>query len=92
VGVLGLMSHDNGPWVWPRERHQPFLAAVLRFWDEFDAVGPRYYFTGRTEGLWTMPTNLRYVLANMGVPIETLNAPLPPGGPAALLSAAHVEA
>jgi len=91
-GVLGLLSHDNGPWVWPAERHQAFLAAALRFWEQFDAVGARYYFTGRPETLWTMPTNLRFVLARMGVATETLNAPLPPEGPRALLPHAWAQA
>jgi hypothetical protein len=32
-----------------------------------------------------MPNNLKYVMANLGVPTELLTAPLPPEGPGALL-------
>lgn len=84
-GVLGLLSSDNAPWVWPKERHQPFLRAVLAFWDELDAVGPRYYWTLQGERLWPVASGLHYVLANMGVPDDVLSAPLPPDGPRGLL-------
>lgn len=84
-GVLGLLSSDNTPWVWPEERHQPFLKAALAFWDELDAVGTRYYWTLRGERLWRVARGLHYVLANMGVPNDVLRAPLPPEGPRGLL-------
>lgn len=84
-GVLGLLSSDNAPWVWPSERHQPFLKAALAFWDELDAVGPRYYASLQGRRLWAIPNNLHYVLANMGVPNDVLRAPLPPEGPRGLL-------
>ena len=90
-GVLGLMSSDNGPWVWPEQRHQPFLRAALSFWDELDAVGPRYYSAVQGERLWTLPNGLHYVLANMGVPNDVLRAPLPPEGPRALLRYARAQ-
>jgi hypothetical protein len=32
-----------------------------------------------------MPNNLKYVMANLGVPAEALTTPLPPEGPRALL-------
>ena len=65
-GILGLLSSDNQTWLIPRERHQPFLKATLAFWDELDAIGPRYYVVGQSQRLWTLPNNLHYVLANMG--------------------------
>ena len=67
-------------------RFQPFLHAALAVWKELDAVGPRYS-SGSSNGspLWEQPNNLRFVLANLGVPNEILNSPLPPEGPAALL-------
>jgi hypothetical protein len=91
-GVLGLMSSDNGPWVWPRQRHQPFLHAALAFWDELDAVGPRYYWAVQGERVWNIARNLHYVLANMGVPNDVLRAPLPPEGPRTLLRYARAQA
>jgi hypothetical protein len=91
-GILGLLSSDNQTWLIRRERHQPFLNATLMFWNELDAIGPRYYEAGQAERLWKLPTNLRYVLANMGVPNDILNSPLPPGGPRALLPYARPAA
>ena len=88
-GVLGLMSSDNGPWVWPEHRHRPFLHAALSFWEELDAVGARYYVAGKSERLWGTARNLKYVLANMGVPNDVLNSPLPAEGPRALLQYAR---
>src|SRR4051812_21301300 len=35
-GILGILSSDNQGWLIPRERHQPFLHAVLAVWDELD--------------------------------------------------------
>jgi hypothetical protein len=90
-GILGLLSSDNQTWLIPRERHQPFLDAVLTVWDELDAVGARYYVALQGERLWTLPNNLHYVLANMGVPGEILRAPLPFGGPRALLRYARAQ-
>jgi len=66
-------------------RHEPFLHAVLAAWDELDAVGPRYYAVVQGQRLWSVPNNLHYVLATMGVPAEILRAPLPAEGPRALL-------
>jgi hypothetical protein len=91
-GILGLMSSDNGPWVWPEHRHRPFLEAALWFWEELDAVGARYYVVGKGERLWGTARNLKYVLANMGVPNDVLSSPLPPEGPRALLRYARPAA
>lgn len=74
-----------------KDRHQPFLHAVLAAWDEFDAVGPRYYAAVQGQRLWSLPTGLHYVLANMGVPNDILRAPLPPGGPRDLLQYARAQ-
>ena len=89
-GVLGILSSDNQSWLIPRERHHPFLHAVLAVWDELDAVGARYYWAVQGERLWSLPNNLHYVLANMGVPTEVLRAPLPAEGPRGLLRYARV--
>lgn len=90
-GVLGLLSWDSQPWLYPKDRHQPFLHAVLAAWDELDAVGPRYYAAVQGQRLWSLPTGLHYVLASMGVPNDILRAPLPPEGPRALLQYARAQ-
>jgi hypothetical protein len=84
-GVLGLLSPDNTPWLIPETRFGPFLDAVIKVWDELDAVGPRYFSAVQDKPLWHVHNSLHYVLANMGVPHELLHTPLPPGGPRALL-------
>jgi hypothetical protein len=91
-GILGLLSSDNQTWLIRKERHQPFLKATLAFWDELDAVGPRYYVVGQGQRLWALPNNLHYVLANIGVPNDMLRSPLPPEGPRALLRYARPAA
>jgi len=84
-GIVGLLSSDNQRWLYSKARHQPFLHAVLAVWDELDAVGSRYYWAVQGQRLWSLPNNLHYVLANMGVPSDVLRAPLPAEGPRALL-------
>jgi hypothetical protein len=80
-GVLGLLSQTNLMWVYPPERHQPILMACLQFWDTLDREGNRYT-NGSDIGqrLWVEHTNIKYVLANMGVSADVLNSPLPTGG------------
>ena len=90
-GVLGLLAFENKPWFYfGEERFEPFLAAALPLWDEFDAVGPRYFTAIQGHSLWTLPNSLHYILGNMGVPHELLRAPLPPEGPRALLKYVRV--
>lgn len=84
-GILGLLSSESQPWLYPTTRHEPFLHAVLGVWSELDAVGARYCSSFYGKRLWSVPNNLHYVLGNMGVPTEILNAPLPAEGPRALL-------
>ncbi len=84
-GILGLLSHESQSWVFPPKRHEPLLHAAIAAWKELDSVGPRYYAAVQGERLWSVPNNLHYVLANMGVPNDVLRAPLPPDGPAGLL-------
>lgn len=86
-GALSLVSFKNQVWLYPEERHAPFMKAVLGRWDEFEAEGARYSF-GSPDGarLWEVHTNVKYVLARMGVPQEALRRPLPGGGLAALVA------
>jgi hypothetical protein len=83
-GVLGLIASDSQSWLMSRARHRPLLNAALEAWPELDAVGARYYWA-YPEPLWSAPNNLKYVLGNLGVPVDVLRAPLPPEGPRALL-------
>jgi hypothetical protein len=89
-GVIGLMGHENQSWFWSGERSEPFLQAVLSVWDDLYAVGARYQWSIQCQDLWSIPNNLHFVLANMGVPHERLRAPLPPGGPRELLKYARI--
>lgn len=84
-GTLGLLAPDSQKWLLTRETHEPFLLAALAAWQELDEVGPRYFSSVQPKHLWRVPNNLRFILANMGVPGDVLRAPLPPEGPAALL-------
>ena len=84
-GVLGLLATENQFWLLPASRHRPLLHAALEVWPELDAVGARYYAAVQGEPLWSVPNNLHYVMANLGVPTDVLRAPLPPEGPRALL-------
>lgn len=86
-GLLGVLSPPNLMLALPPGRHRPIFDAAVRFWDELDGVGARYT-VGLPQGarLWNLPTNLRYVLARLGVPEARLTEPLPPGGLRALVS------
>jgi len=84
-GVLGLLSHENQIWFPDESRFEPFLNAAIETWDQFDAIGERYFTAVQGKALWSLPNNLHYVLANMGVPHDLLRAPLPEEGPRGLL-------
>ena len=85
-GTLGALSPANLIWIFPKRRYPPLLHATLQFWDLLYAEGDRYT-VGSVAGqdLWTVQTNLKYVLANRGVESAVLNGPLPIGGPASLM-------
>jgi hypothetical protein len=78
--VLGLLAQGNQFWLAPPHRHRPFLDGVIKFWVQYQAVGPRFT-TGLNTGaeLWAIPNTLKYVLANIGVPAEKLSLPLDKG-------------
>jgi hypothetical protein len=84
-GVLGLLAHDSQSWLIPASRHRQLLDAALDVWPELDAVGERYAVGDQPRRLWSVPNNLHFVLANLGVPPAQLDASLPPEGPHALL-------
>lgn len=85
-GTLGLLAPANRILLLPPERYRPLLRAAYGFWLTLDTEGPRYT-VGSVTGtpLWSIGTNLKYVMANLGVRASVLSSPLPPAGPAALL-------
>jgi hypothetical protein len=80
--ALGLVGgNSNVFWFSPKHRYRPFLRAVRQYWDLWDSVGARYSAGMQTpERLWSLPTNIKYVLVNLGIPADVVRAPLPPGG------------
>lgn len=91
-GLLGLIASKNTMWFWHPEksyslaqwramRYEPLLTTSLIYWDTLDAEGERYSNGSSTgQNLWSLPSSLKYVLANMGVSTGVLKAPLPPSG------------
>lgn len=90
AGILGLLAPTNQVWVYPPERHKPFLDAVLTMWPTLEGEGDRYS-VGMATGspLWDLPTNLKFVLARRGVKIPVLNGPLPLRGLDGLITGLH---
>lgn len=87
-GVLGLLSQAGKLWVHQlRDRWPALCDAIDRSWSELASVGARYAVTDEMERLWSITGPLQYVLIHSGVPEEVIlkRAPLPPGGPIALL-------
>jgi hypothetical protein len=74
--LLGLMSFANQVWLYSPARHLPFLRAVSAQVDDLLALDGRYS-AGSTEGaaLWDIPSNIKYVLANVGVGTAELQSP-----------------
>lgn len=86
-GTLGLLSLDSRLLSKEPGRHRLLLEATLRFWPVYEALGARYTAgCNAGEPLWALPTNLKYVLAHMGVSVVTLNSPLPSGGILSLIA------
>jgi hypothetical protein len=79
--TLGLLGRNDTIWFLRKHRYRPFLRAVRQYWDLWDSVGARYSSGLQTpEPLWAIPNNIHYVLANLGIPSDQLDPPLPPGG------------
>jgi hypothetical protein len=54
----------------------PFLTAALEHADSIDALDDRFTLGQPTgSSLWSLPTNLQYVLAQRGVSVAELAAP-----------------
>jgi hypothetical protein len=82
LGLLGQLSSsflDQRP-----EWLDPFARGAVKHWPLLEAEGARYTKGVGPRELWNLPTNIKFALARLGVPVEKLLAPLPPGGLAAL--------
>ena len=56
-------------------RHVPFLKAVLNYWHIFTDEGNKYMSIGAHKNdIWKIHSNIKYVLANMGIPTDILNS------------------
>lgn len=79
-GVLGLLAPPNQMLVYPAERHRIIAEGVAECWNELDGVGARYSI-GLPQGarLWSLPTNLQFVLSKIGIDVQRLAEPLPEG-------------
>ncbi|HET9625925.1 MAG TPA: hypothetical protein VFP84_31405 [Kofleriaceae bacterium] len=78
-GVLGLIAPENRTWMRP-ERFERFVTAIHGMWSELCGLGERYFWDRDGEAIWAVPSNLHFVLANLGVPNRKLNSPLPGDG------------
>jgi len=78
LGLLGQRSVsflDQRP-----EWLAPFARAAVKFWPLLAAEGVRYTMIVEPKDLWSLPTNIGFALARLGVSVEKVRAPLPPGG------------
>ncbi len=84
--LLCFMGEQSSFLVSRGERQLPFLDACVRHWAELDGVGARYS-SGLPEGrrLWDLPTPIKLVLAQRGLPGVVLQQPLPAEGLAPLV-------
>lgn len=92
AGILGLLAPANQVWVYAPERHELFLNAVRSMWRELAGEGDRYSMGMATgSSLWSLPTNLKFVLARRAIDVPVLNSPLPPGGIDALITGLNLS-
>ncbi len=91
-GLLGIIAPVNQILVYSPNLHKPILQAAVQWWDCLDALGPRYTL-GLREGarLWSVATNLHYILGQIGLSNEQLRMPLPAGGLRAVVPPSVLE-
>jgi hypothetical protein len=74
---------------WRSSYAEPFLDKCLQYWDVLSDEKYHYSLSfGTSPSLWSIPSSLHYILANMGISTEKLRAPLPSGGLAELVALA----
>jgi hypothetical protein len=62
------------------------LSNMMKWWNLYEAEGPRFAIGMRTGDLWTIGGSLKGLLREKGIPQSELGAPLPEGGLTALLA------
>ena len=78
---LGLLGQLSGSFLVQRpDWLAPFVRAAVKFWPLLAAEGARYTKSVEPEDLWSLPTNISFALARLGIPQAKFDAPLPPGG------------
>ena len=91
-GVLCLLSnHGMDAWFSAPgpDRYRRYLRAVLRYWDELEAEGPRYASAGGAgRPLWDVAFPVHKALVRLGVPVEVVrtSTSLPAAGLPALMA------
>jgi hypothetical protein len=91
-GILGLLSPANVMWIVPADRRAPFLHAVVHWWPLLYAEGNRYSVGSNSgQDLWAVRSNIKFVLANLGVPQEVLSDPLSADGLEAVIRLANAD-
>ena len=77
-GVLGMIGDST--WVTTEAHQWPYVLAVERWWDEFEAVGDRYdWASGLTQPLWRMMDAPAKALFALGFPVDEYLALKPQG-------------
>jgi hypothetical protein len=79
-GVLGMLGDSTGAWTGPEAHQWPYVQAVERWWDDFEAVGDRY--SGGTQNPWPLHTSIGaayYALCALGLSREDLHTIRPQG-------------
>jgi hypothetical protein len=74
-GLLCLLG-DGATHYLERSLFKPFLRCCVDRWAEYEAAGFRYGNPlSANRSLWDVVVSPKFVLANLGVPIEELNSP-----------------
>jgi hypothetical protein len=82
---LGLLDQNSRSFLDQRaDWVEPFARAAVKFWPVLEAEGARYTKGLAPTDLWSLHTSIKFALARLGMSVEKLRAPLPPGGLAAL--------
>jgi hypothetical protein len=83
---LGVMhQHSTNALDKNRALLVPYVEAAVRFWPQLKSEGERFGpSANRADGAWLAMRNLKFCLANLGIPAPELRAE-PPGGPADFL-------
>lgn len=82
---LGLLDQNSRAFLDQRaDWLEPFARAAVKLWPILEAEGARYSNGSTPVELWSMHSSIKFALARLGMTVEKLRAPLPPGGLAEL--------